>query len=422
MNQREERGVIIAAMFKLSLVNGHWIVPSQTASDKRYRVDVKAGTCTCPDHAETGSKCKHVYAVEFTMRREQKPDGTVTETATMTFTKKKLYKQDWPNYNLAQTNERRHFHALLADLCSTVPEPALKNACGRGRHPLPICDRLFAACLKVYSLTSARRFNGALEEAHEQGFISRVPHFNSVLNVFDREDTTPILKTMISTSALPLSAVETKFAIDSTGFGTTKYASWFDAKYHAMKTEQIWVKAHIATGVRTNIIVAANIDHKDAGDSPQLPSLVNTAAQNGFTIGEVSADKAYPSVSNFEAVESVGGKFWPMFREGTTGKAGGAFEKAFHFFSLHRDEYLAHYHLRSNVESTFSMIKRTLGDMVLAKNETAQRNEVYAKFVAHNLRVLIAEMYAQGIDPTFGKKREEPQAPQALRILQMPGS
>ncbi len=32
----------------------------------------------------------------------------------------------------------------------------------------------------------------------------------------------------------------------------------------------------------------------------------------------------------------------------------------FHFYSLHRAEFLEHYHKRSNIETTFHMIKRSL--------------------------------------------------------------
>ena len=42
-------------------------------------------------------------------------------------------------------------------------------------------------------------------------------------------------------------------------------------------------------------------------------------------------------------------------------------EKMFHMFAYNREDFLAHYHLRSNVESTFSAIKRKFGDTVRAK-------------------------------------------------------
>jgi hypothetical protein len=404
---REQRGQQIAETCKLTRMGNEWFVPAQSGSGRYVvKADPDMPRCTCPDFELREMKCKHIYAVEYKIRQQANPDGstTVTETLTVSATveKKTTYKQDWPNYNAAQVNERRLFLSLLGDLCDTITEPAPKNRAKGGRPPVPLRDAIYSACLKVYSLMSARRFSGDLDDARDGGFIRHAPHFNTVLNVFDREETTPVLKAMIETSALPLRAVETCFAVDSTGFATIKYVSWFDQKYGVVRKQATWVKAHISTGVKTNVIAAANIDHQDAADSPQLPGLVATTRQT-FTVKEVSADKAYAGVANFAAVEKAGGQFFPAFKENTTGAVGGAFEKAFHFFSFKRDEYLSHYHQRSNVETTFSMVKKKFGDAVKAKNELAQRNEVYAKFVCHNICVLISEMYAMGIQAIFDR-------------------
>lgn len=230
-----------------------------------------------------------------------------------------------------------------------------------------------------------------------------MPHFNSVLRVFDDGDVTTVLKNLIETTAAPLKQVETTFAVDSSGFSTCRYTRWFDEKWGGVKSKADWVKAHISVGVTTNVITAVEILDKDAADSPQLPGLVNTTART-FRIGEVTADKAYAGNPNFEAVEKHGGTLYATFKGGTTGGVGGSFAKAFHAFCLNKDEYLSHYHQRSNVESTFSMVKRKFGDSVRAKTDTAMTNEVLAKFVCHNLCVLIAEMYAMGIQTVFTAK------------------
>lgn len=85
-------------------------------------------------------------------------------------------------------------------------------------------------------------------------------------------------------------------------------------------------------------------------------------------------------------------------------------------FTLRRDDFLAHYHKRSNVESTFSMMKRKFGDHVRSKTEVAIRNEVLAKVLCHNLAVVIHEAEELGIDPAgFGSPpKAEP------RILRFP--
>ena len=49
-----------------------WMVPSQSGGGGRYEVspDPHEPHCTCPDHETHGVKCKHIYAVEYAMRRE----------------------------------------------------------------------------------------------------------------------------------------------------------------------------------------------------------------------------------------------------------------------------------------------------------------------------------------------------------------
>ena len=50
-----------------------------------------------------------------------------------------------------------------------------------------------------------------------------------------------------------------------------------------------------------------------------------------------------------------------------TGAGGGAWSQKFRYFMYRRDEFLLHYHRRSNVESTFSMIKRKFGDSLRSR-------------------------------------------------------
>jgi hypothetical protein len=62
---------------------------------------------------------------------------------------------------------------------------------------------------------------------------------------------------------------------------------------------------------------------------------------------------------------------------------------------------------RSNVESVFSMIKAKFRDHVRSKTDTAMRNEVLAKIVAHNLCCLIMSQLELGIEPVFWGESSE---------------
>ena len=71
---------------------------------------------------------------------------------------------------------------------------------------------------------------------------------------------------------------------------------------------------------------------------------------------------------------------------------------------IHRDEFLAHYHKRSNVESTFSMIKAKFRDHVRSKTDVAMVNEVLCKIICHNICCLIQESTNSGSIRLFGQK------------------
>lgn len=107
------------------------------------------------------------------------------------------------------------------------------------------------------------------------------------------------------------------------------------------------------------------------------------------------------SESNFQAVAKFGAEAYIPFRSGTTGRIGGLFAKAFHFFSLYREEFLKHYHRRSNVESAIMAIKTKFGDHVRSKTDVAMKNEVLCKILAHNVCCLISAMHELGVTPAF---------------------
>jgi transposase len=407
MDAREQRGLIIAATCKLKQsTDGTWVVPSQSNTSQLYHVNMQTKKCTCPDHAENGFTCKHYYAASYTFKRDYLPDGTMIETKQITITQKTTYKQDWRAYNLAQTTEKHRFQELLADLCRGIKETYVPG--GRGRAPHSNKDSIYAMALKVYGTVSGRRSQCDLKDAHEDGYLTKAISGQKISELMDKETFTPILKELIGYSARPLRGVETTFAIDSSGFSASKFERFFDHKHGTTRFKHAWIKLHICSDVKTNIITAVRILDKDAADCPQFVPLVRETKRH-FSISEVSADKAYASLENFEEVAACGGQAYIAFKSNHTGAVGGQFEKAFHYFQFKNEEYMKHYHLRSNVESTFSAIKRKFGDSVRSRTENAMVNEVLCKILCHNICCLIQEQCELGIEPIFWKEEEREQ-------------
>jgi transposase len=326
------------------------------------------------------------------------PDGSVQ-------LERKTYPQAWRSYSAAQTSEKEHFLNLLKELCDGI-EVAPQT---RGRPRIPLNDALFSVCYKIYSGKSARRFIGELAEVQQRGFIAKVPHFNSMFNYLDSDLVTEILTRMIEKTSLPLKAVEVDFAADSSGFTSNQYSRWYDHKYGG-KHQHFWTKVHMMIGVETHIVTAVEIHDKDASDTKQLPALVATTAKN-FSISEVSADKGYSSTNNHQVIAFHGATPYIAFRSIHSGKGGrngkpkcDIWQKMYHQFACHSDEFYAHYHKRSNVESAFSMIKRKFGSSTRGKSVRSMKNECLAKIVCHNICVLIQEMHELGIDVSFGRR------------------
>lgn len=395
MQRREQRGIEIAESGLLVQTGDIWLVSSQSGRG-RYSVRYNSGSsyCTCPDHDTHGDKCKHIWAVEHFLRQNRKPVEVERRSAVRN---RQSHSQDWRAYNAAQTNEKAQFLDLLRDLCAGVCEPDRPRT---GRPRIPAQDAIFSTCYKIYSTVSARRFMTDLREAQAKGYIAKTPHFNSIFNALENPALTPILRNMITETSLPLKAVEVDFAADSSGFTTSRFVRWFDHKYGAVRQQHEWVKVHLMCGVRTNIVTAVEIRDKDASDTKLLPALVDATAKN-FRLNEVSADKGYGSLKNYKAIQYHGATPYIAFKSIHTGRGEGLWKRMYHLYQFNRAEFLQHYHKRSNVESTFSMIKAKFRDHVRSKTDVAMVNEVLCKIICHNICCLIQESHELGIDTTF---------------------
>lgn len=407
MSLREVKGQDIADRFMIAQQGNLYLVPSQSGRGK-YEVNAEVTRCNCPDFEIRKAKCKHIYAVEFTIRREKKTTvktdtkgvTTTTTTETVKVEEKITYRQEWPAYNKAQTMEKSHFQYLLHELCQGVGEPAQTN----GRPRLPLEDMIFAMAFKVYSTVSGRRFMSDLRDAHGKGYISKLPCYNSIFHYFEDEMLTPYLQMLIEESALPLQAIERDFAVDSSGFSTSRFYQWMHAKYSDphLIDKRDWVKVHLMCGVTTNVVTAIEITDRHAGDSPQFQALVDTTAQN-FKLREVSADKAYLSDHNLNAVIDHKALPFIAFKANSRANKNKSYiwNHMYHYYSYNQQQFMKNYHKRSNVETTFHMIKSKFGDGLRSKTKTAQINEALCKVLCHNICCVIQSMYELNLKPKF---------------------
>ncbi|HEA46569.1 MAG TPA: IS4/IS5 family transposase [Candidatus Pacearchaeota archaeon] len=311
----------------------------------------------------------------------------------------KKYSRDWHKYNLAKTNEKRMFVELLNDLTKIIKEPEYKF----GRPPIPIRDFIFCTGLKLYSNYSGRKAVSDYRTSMEAGYVSRTPHFNTIKDFLNCPATYDLLSKLLTISAMPLKKLEDKYSLDSSGFGTYTSERWNRVKWGKNVKWKDYLKGHILIGTRTNIICEAEITPGTFSDVRQAPKMILQANAN-FKMKELSADKAYNSKLVFRILNAISTVPYIPFKHSTKAPDPNNPEIWNNMFLLFRDkkeEWGQHYFKRENVETTFAMVKRRLGEHLLSKNYTAQRNELLMKFICHNICCLIQAIFDHKIRVNF---------------------
>lgn len=305
------------------------------------------------------------------------------------------YPQDWKAYDKAQINEQKSFMKLLSEVCRNVEGPEYKF----GRPSLLLSDMTFASALKVYSTFSLRRFMGLMHNALEEGYVQVSCSYSSISNFMRRPELVPILEDLITLSSVPLSSIENILAVDSSGFSTSRFARYFSYKHGKDMNHKKWIKANVICGVKTNIVIAAELTEQNRGDTLFFEPLVKKAAQI-FKIEEVLADKAYSTRDNHKLIATIGATPFILFKKNANGRSLGsyAWSKMYHYFMYNKDDFMKHYHKRSNCETVFHMIKSKFNDNIRSKDKTAQLNEVLLKILCHNICVLNQEMQELHVD------------------------
>lgn len=322
-------------------------------------------------------------------------------------------KTDWKNYHLARTNEKRLFYQLLYELCQLFQEPQTIET-PTGRPKASLSDLLFSLGLKLYTKQCGRVLHSDLKMAEGLGFIEKTPGVNTLNDFMNCEATEDLLLKMLSLSAMPLKNLETDFAMDSSGFGSYQYERWQRVRFkkgvdgkELKKLCRNYLKSHIIIGVKTNVILTSEITPGNYADAKQAPKLLE-ALKDNFNPQRVSADKAYSSTRIHQIIQSLGAIPYIPFKKNANPnkRSPEIWIKAFDYFKNHSQEFMYHYHKRSNVETTFSMVKLKFGEFLKCKKFESQRNELLMKFICHNICCLVTEIFERKINIDFKKCME----------------
>lgn len=393
---------------------GEFLVPSQSGKGFYHLkgIGIAGGedTCECEDYLDRKAPCKHLHFMRYWLAASSSSSSSASPPPPPSTSPKR----NWALYDRAQMNEGRLVRVLLRDLSNGFPEP-YRDPRLAGVKPVPLRDQVFCAVQRSYYGFSLRRSHDFHVESVEKELLSDPYSYSLVSHFLCREDVSAGLHDLLARSAIPLIGLEDWCAIDSTGLRTTQFNYYRKEKYEPSR-ENVWLKLHALVGVRTHGIPVLEVTAGSVGDSPQYPVLLRRATENGFQFKEAYADKAYQSRENFNTAAELEVLPFIPFKSNQTGQSRGSpmYHKMFLFFQYHRDEFDRHYGQRAQVESTFGAFKKKLSETLVSRKFTSQVNEILCMGIAHNLMVLVRQMYEADILPDF--LRPPAPAPVAVRV------
>lgn len=234
----------------------------------------------------------------------------------------------------------------------------------------------------------------------------------SLANFFEDETLSPILDDLILITALPLASMEKTGAIDATGFSTSNFHKWNDYKWGVgRKTglqkegkERVWRKLHAVVGCKSNVFISAKVTEKNVADVSAFEEVLGDKTKY-FELEDFVADKAYSSRKVLNFLNDIGLSPIIPFRKNAVPRTRGddtfIWRRMLYYFREHEEEFNQRYHKRSNVETSFHMIKKRFGNDVKTKSFQSNVNEIKMKCLCHNICVLIQEMCESGIAIDF---------------------
>jgi transposase len=368
---------------------------------RKYEVahDDSGWSCDCDFWIDRRTPCKHVVAIVRWL--DPNPPPVLDAPGPM----RPTYSQEsWPLYDSAQQLEHQHFDRYLWDLLGSVSERVCETG-HRGRPVVPLRTQIMMSVRKVHLQQSSRRARGLMVALNQdgKGILPRVPNYSVPSRFFNRPQAPRLLTGLIEQSGLVLQEIEDRgtVSIDSSGFCTTCRGAYC-TETHEPDRRHLWVKAHLMIGVKTDIVLACSVTDEHGGDSPQFVPLLNRVKELGHSPARVVADKAYLSRQNLDEAGRLGIDPFIPYKANSTGRSRGAlspmWSRKYHEFMSKRDEFDQAYHKRSHSESTFSAIKRKLGEPLLSHNQFARMNELLAKILAYNVGIVIQQTHFHGLD------------------------
>ena len=318
---------------------------------------------------------------------------------------------DWASYDEAQVNELADMLKAIRDVvdeaCARIAGRSPETKTGPGRPPVPSCDLAKALMLQSYFGASNRVAAGLVRVFDEKLRISSEFSYKTIERGYDPGRVTPILEEVFRITNEMGNSSESTFAADGSGDPSTVKVNYESRRAEQRKEKRdgkereqplfpgSTVRKHdfqylvLTAGVHTKIISAfSSTDDHSIGELSHFPSLMDTTALNCPSMDTMLGDGLYAARTICAVTEKYGVTPYFLPKSNSTFRSHGvpSWLHMTHAFVLDPQQWLSIYHMRSNVETVMSMLKRKLPTKIRKKLPERKKTEEFLKANVHNVR------------------------------------
>jgi transposase len=296
----------------------------------------------------------------------------------------------WSAYSDWLVDEFPFMLQRIRDLADTFP--FWQRVKPNGRPPHTERTLLIGFMLRQLFDTTFRKTVGLLKIFKEFFGLKRIPNYSILSRKNSSKRWYHLWKRFHRFVIKSLPKRKTIVATDATGFSGKK-RPWRDTPY-AQRPKENWVKLHATIEVDSFLILNYILTKSNIHESQMFESVWENLPDNVIPVQSL-ADSAYTGQTCLDVVDQHGAKAFHdvkcnavyVHHPETT------YEKLVNFSIHWPNRFKKISGKRAHVETSFSSMTEAFGYRIRCKNKIGRKNEVQAKIVAHNIRMLAASSY-----------------------------
>ena len=185
-------------------------------------------------------------------------------------------------------------------------------------------------------------------------------------------------------------------ATDGTGYSGKK-RSWRETG-HAKRAIENWVKAHAAIEVDSFLILNYELTKSNVHESQMYEDVWGDLPENIKPVRSL-ADSAYTSEHCIQVANEHGASAIHAIKSNAIHRPypRTGYEKLVNFAIHWPNRFKQLKAKRAHAETTFGIISQCFNYRLRCRSDIARKNEVQAKFVSHNVRLLAASTYMTAV-------------------------